>query len=87
LNTAIHTLPGTTCSPPPQRGAYRSEHRAALTLSEFATWLAVQIVDIYHQQVHSGIGRPPIHQYAQGLFGTDTPPGIGIPERFVDETR
>ena len=87
LNSAMHTLPGTTFSHPHQRGAYRSEHRAALTLSEFETWLAVQIVDIYHQQVHSGIGQPPVQQYEQGIFGTDTHPGIGIPERFVDETR
>jgi len=87
LNTAMHTLPGTTFSHPHQRGAYRSEHRAALTLSEFETWLAVQIVDIYHRQVHSGLGRPPVQQYEQGIFGTDTHPGIGVPERFVDETR
>jgi putative transposase len=87
LNQAIHTLPGTTFSHPRQRGAYRSEAQAALTLLEFETWLATLVVDIYHQQVHSGIGMPPVQRYEQGIFGSGAQPGIGVPERFVDETR
>lgn len=87
LNQSIHTLPGTTFSHPQQRGAYRSEAQAALTLSEFETWLVALIVDIYHQQVHSGIGMPPVQRYEQGIFGTGEQPGIGVPERFLDETR
>jgi putative transposase len=87
LTQAIHTLPGTTFSNPHQRGAYRSEEQAALTLSEFETWLAALIVDVYHQQGHSGIGMPPVRRYKQGIVGTDEPPGIGIPERFVNESR
>jgi putative transposase len=87
LNQSMHTLPGTTFSNPRQRGAYRSEARAALTLSEFETWLATLIVDIYHQQVHSGIGMPPVKRYEQGIFGNGDQPGIGVPERFVDEAR
>jgi len=87
FNQAIHTLPGTTFSNPRQRGAYRSEAQAALTLLEFETWLATLIVDIYHQQVHSGIGRPPVKRYEQGIFGNGAQPGIGVPERLVDETR
>jgi putative transposase len=86
LNQSIHALPGTTFSNPQQRGAYRSEEQAALTLAEFETWLATLIVDIYHQQVHSGIGMPPVRRYEQGIFGTDEHPGIGVPERFVDES-
>lgn len=87
LNQSIHTLPGTTFSHPRQRGAYRSEAQAALTLSEFETWLATLMVNIYHQQVHSGIGMPPVKRYEQGIFGSGDQPGIGVPERFVDETR
>jgi putative transposase len=87
LTQSIHTLPGTTFSNPRQRGAYRSEEQAALTLCEFETWLATLIVDIYHQQVHSGIGMPPVRRYEQGIFGSDEHPGIGVPERFVDESR
>ncbi len=33
------------------------------------------------------MGLPPVKQYEQGIFGTDERPGIGVPERFVDETR
>lgn len=87
LNEAIHALPGTTFSNPQQRGQYRSEERAAFTLSEFAAWLAVQIVEVYHQQWHNGIGMPPVKRYEQGIFGTAEQPGIGVPERFLDETR
>ena len=87
LNEAIHALPGTTFSNPSQRGTYRAEAKAALTLAEFETWLAVQIVEVYHQQRHEGIGMPPVKRYEQGVFGTEEQPGIGLPERFLDETR
>jgi putative transposase len=87
LNQSIHTLPGTTFSNPRQRGVYRSEALSAFTLSEFETWLATLIVDIYHQQVHSGIGMPPVKRYEEGIFGNGEQPGIGVPERFVDASR
>lgn len=87
LNEAIHALPGTTFSNTQQRGAYRSEDQAVFTLSEFETWLTVQIVEVYHQQVHSGLGLPPVKQYEQGIFGNDKHPGRGLPDRLLDETR
>lgn len=87
LNEAIHALPGTTFSNPKQRGAYRCEAQAVFTLSEFETWLTVQIVEVYHQQVHSGLGLPPVKQYEQGIFGNDQQPGRGLPDRLLDETR
>ena len=87
LNEAIHGLPGTTFSNTKQLGAYRCEANAALTLSEFETWLAVQIVEVYHQQPHDGIGMAPVKRYEQGIFGTNEQPGIGVPERFLDEAR
>ena len=87
LNQSIHTLPGATFSNPRQRGAYQSEAQAALTLSELETWLATLIVDIYHQQVHSGIGMPPVKRYEEGIFGNSEQPGIGVPARIVDESR
>jgi putative transposase len=30
---------------------------------------------------------PPVRRYEQGIFGSDEHPGIGVPERFVDESR
>jgi putative transposase len=87
LNDAIHALPGTTFANVQQRGAYPGEDKAVFTLSEFETWLAVQIVEIYHQQRHRGIGMAPVKKYEQGIFGNAEQPGIGLPERLLDETR
>jgi len=86
LNHEIHTLPGSTFSNPVVRGAYDSEQQAALTLSEFERWLAILVVEIYHQRLHSELGLTPLQKYEQGLFGTDEHPGRGVPERLVDET-
>jgi putative transposase len=87
LNDAIHALPGTTFSNVEKRGAYPAEDKAVFTLSEFETWLAIQIVEVYHQQRHSGIGMAPVKKYEQGIFGNAEQPGIGLPERYVDEPR
>lgn len=86
LNHEIHTLPGSTFSNPVVRGAYDSEQQAALTLSEFERWLAILVVEIYHQRLHSELGLTPLQKYEQGLFGADEHPGRGVPERLVDET-
>ena len=87
LNDAIHALPGTTFSNVQKRSAYPAEDKAVFTLSEFETWLAIQIVEVYHQQRHSGIGMAPVKKYEQGIFGNAEQPGIGLPERYVDEPR
>ena len=83
----IHGVPGTTFSNPSQRRGYDSEGNAALTLSEFERWLAIQIVDIYHQRPHSELGIPPLLQYQQGILGDSTQAGRGLPPRCLDETK
>ncbi|HEX8459718.1 MAG TPA: Mu transposase C-terminal domain-containing protein [Pyrinomonadaceae bacterium] len=85
--TEIHKLPGTTFSSIKERGEYESEKQAALTLSEFESWLATFITGVYHQRVHSGIGMSPIKKYEQGIFGTSEQPGTGLPARITDEDR
>jgi putative transposase len=87
LNDEIHTLPGSTFSNPRARGAYDSEQHAAMTLSEFEHWLAILIVEVYHQRLHSALGMTPLQKYEEGIFGTDERPGRGVPERLMDETR
>ena len=52
----IHGVTGTTFSNTRERQDYDSEEKAALTLSEFETWLMVFITDVYHQRVHSALG-------------------------------
>jgi putative transposase len=87
LNDEIHTLPGSTFSNPMARGAYDSAQHAALTLSEFEHWLAILIVEVYHQRLHSALGMTPLQKYEEGIFGTDERPGRGVPERLMDEMR
>ncbi len=87
LNREIHTAPGSTFSNPASRGEYDSEAHAAMTLSEFETWFAVLCVEAYHQKLHSGIGMPPIAKWQEGILGSNKKPGIGMPQRILDEQR
>lgn len=83
----IHTLPGTTFSNPRERGDYRSDKEASLTLSELETWLGTYIVGVYHRRVHSGIDMSPLKKYRHGLLGDKSTPGRGLPPRVADEER
>lgn len=83
----IHTLPGTTFSSVQAKGDYKSEKHAALTLSEFETWLSIYIADIYHQKIHSMLDQAPIDAYKQGILGDEQHPGCGLPPKIADEDR
>ena len=83
----IHTLPGTTFSNTYSRGDYKSEKHAALTLSEFETWLSIYIADVYHQKMHSALGTAPIDAYKKGILGDEQQPGCGLPPKITDEDR
>ena len=81
----VHTLPGTTFSNIQERKDYPSEGKAVLTLREFEQWLTMYIVDVYHKRIHSAIKMRPYDRYKEGIFGSPTQPGIGLPERLYDE--
>ena len=83
----IHTLPGTTFSNPVEKGEYDATGKATMTLSELDVWLATYISDVYHQRLHTGIGMSPIKKYEEGIFGTTSRPGVGMPSRVMDEER
>jgi putative transposase len=83
----IHNLPGTTFSNPKERGTYNSDKASAMTLSEFEKWIAIYIVEAYHQRVHSSLKMSPIKKYEEGIFGTKDKPGTGLPTRITDEDR
>jgi putative transposase len=87
LNHEIHNLPGSTFSNPQARGAYNSDQHAAMTLSELERWLAITIVEIYHQRRHREIGTTPLQKYEEGIFGSEERPGRGLPDRLLAETR
>jgi putative transposase len=77
LNEDIHTLQGTTFSNTGQRGKYDSEGNAIMTLDEFEEWIAVLIVDKYHNSIHSELGKTPLKRYEEGIFGSDEMPPRG----------
>ena len=84
----IHTLPGSTFSSVKDRGAYEPARRAALTLRELESWLAVHVAGVYHQREHAALlGSNPLHRYEEGILGDATRPGCGVPQRIADEQR
>lgn len=82
----IHTLPGTTFSNVQERNGYDSEQHAVFTLSEFEKWLTTYIVDVYHQRIHSSLGMKPVDKFKEGVFGSKSKLGSGIPPKITDET-
>ena len=82
-----HTLPGTTFSNTRKKHDYDSTGKAILTLREFEAWFATYITKAYHHDFHAGINSTPIARFQEGLLGTADKPGIGLPERFVDEAQ
>lgn len=83
----IHNLPGTTFSSEAERKNYQSEKNASFTISEFEKWLTIYITNIYHKKHHSSIGMSPLEKYQEGILGTSSVTGRGIPPRINDERR
>jgi len=83
----IHKLPGTTFSNITERCEYDSDKAAVMTLSELEKWLAIFVVEVYHQRIHSALKMSPIRKYEEGIFGTKDRPGTGLPARIMDEDR
>lgn len=55
-----HTLPGTTFSSPVERGEYKSDKQACLTLDQVKGYAEKWIEDVYHKTPHTSTGRAPI---------------------------
>ena len=87
LSREIHTLSGTTFSNIQAKGDYDSEKKAALTLSEFETWLSIYIADVYHQKIHSSLGMSPLEMYKKGVLGDEEHAGCGLPAKITDEEK
>ena len=74
----IHLLPGTTFSNPQQRRDYNAERNAIMTLKELATWLAQEIVGVYHHSPHRGLdGMTPLEKWNASWSKPDG--SIGLP--------
>ena len=74
LMKRVHALPGSTSSNTVERGKYPSEKRAVLTLREFERVLALEVLDPYHNELHSALGKTADAAWVDGFAVT-----IGAP--------
>lgn len=79
LMKTVHSIPGTTFSNIRERFEYDSEGNACMTFHELELWLTTFITKIYHKQKHSTLGMSPEDKWSEGVFGTSTKTGIGLP--------
>ncbi len=84
LLNEIHGLSGTTFSSVKDREGYDAEKYATMTKSEFETWFVTLICKVYHQRMHSTLGRSPNRMWDLGVFGNNENDGIGMPPRPTD---
>ena len=66
----VHVLPGATFSNTVERGRQIPSKSAGLTLHELETYFAIEIVEGYHQRIHSGLQRPPIAVWREAIAAT-----------------
>lgn len=75
-------LPGTTFSNVAERGAYDSDGRAVMTMSELNAWLVLAVA-CYHGQVHDGLGRTPAAVWAELAERDGTPVTVSNETAFL----
>lgn len=80
----VHRLKGTTFSDVEEKAEYDSEGRAILTRKELERWFTVYVAKYYPNKFHRGINNTPLARYWEGIFGTDSQVGIGLPPRIAD---
>lgn len=84
----LKDLPGNTKVGKEMRAKFKPETSAAFTLTEFEKFFTYWLTEVYHKREHGGIGdMAPIDKWNEGLMGTSTQPGIGLPQAIDDENR
>jgi putative transposase len=84
VTQGLKAVKGATFSGPDERGEYDAEGNACMTFSEIEKWL-VLFFSRYHIKKHDGIGMSPRDKWREGLLGTKSKPGRGLPARRLDE--
>jgi len=84
--TRARRIKGTTFSNVEQKGDYDSEGRAILTRAELEKWFTIYVSKVYANTFHNGIKTTPLAKYKEGILGTDSHPGIGLPDRVLEPT-
>ena len=76
-----HEVPGTTFSNIQERGTYKSEKKAILTLKELEKWLALAI-GVYHNDVHETLSEPPMAVWSRSAKVLEEP-GVSDKQAFL----
>ncbi|MEO3432312.1 DDE-type integrase/transposase/recombinase [Inquilinus sp. CAU 1745] len=63
----LHKIPGTTFSNTKQRGDYKSEKEAVMTLADLKCSILKWIVDDYSVSIHRGIDCAPVVKWEEGV--------------------
>jgi len=84
--TRARRIKGTTFSNVEKKGDYDSEDRAIMTRDELEKWFTIYVAKVYANTFHSGIKTTPLAKYKEGILGTDSHPGIGLPDRVSEPT-
>src|SRR5690606_14349260 len=63
----LQKLPGTTFSSPIDRGNYKSNKIAQLTLEQLKQYVDTWIHDVYHKSIHHTTGRCPIIMWQDAI--------------------
>lgn len=86
VSEELKGLKGATFANPQQKGEYDAEGNACMTFDELEKWLVLMFAR-YHQSGHGGLGTSPKVKWREGIIGSKTKPGRGIPVRHLDEEK
>jgi putative transposase len=84
VTQGLKSVKGATFSGPHEKGEYDADGNACMTFSEIEKWLILYFAR-YHIQKHDGIGVTPLQKWSEGLLGTKSMPGRGLPARRRDD--
>lgn len=79
----LKSVQGATFSGPREKGVYDAEGNACATFDELEKWMTLFFAR-YHRDMHRGIGTTPMAKWREGILGTKTKPGRGLPPRRTD---
>ena len=82
----LKSVKGATFSGPTEKGEYDAEGNACLTFGELEKWLVLMLAQ-YHRDIHSGIATTPLTKWSEGILGTKTQRGRGLPALRLDEEK
>jgi putative transposase len=55
-----------------------------MTRAELEKWFTIYVAKVYANTFHNGIKTTPLAKYKEGILGTDSCPGIGLPDRVAE---